>query len=184
MPAASQKLSASCRAFQRMLTLISKRMLAAPFQALQGRFWLHGCTVHNTIFVCLEATAIHHASTCQLSNSPAYMPTLDHLSTRKLTHSSSHHCCFHCRFATAAGKLSMQRVLRAYAVYDTEVGYCQGMNFLAGLLLTYMPNEACAFGGLVVLMQERKLRELYKTDLAQLQVSFCSLDSLSPYSAA
>ena len=58
------------------------------------------------------------------------------------------------------------------------------MNFLAGLLLTYMPNEACAFGGLVVLMQERKLRELYKTDLAQLQVSFCSLDSLSPYIAA
>ena len=61
-------------------------------------------------------------------------------------------------------------MLRAYAVYDTEVGYCQGMNFLAGLLLAYMPNEACAFGGLVVLMQERKLRELYKTDLAQLQV--------------
>lgn len=45
------------------------------------------------------------------------------------------------------------------------------MNFLAGLLLTYMPNEACAFGGLVVLMQERQLRELYRTDLAQLQVS-------------
>lgn len=30
-----------------------------------------------------------------------------------------------CRFASAAGKLSLQRVLRAYAVYDTEVGYCQ-----------------------------------------------------------
>lgn len=51
------------------------------------------------------------------------------------------------------------------------------MNFLAGLLLTYMPNEACAFGALVVLMQERKLRDLYKTDLAQLQVH--SLTSLS-----
>lgn len=48
------------------------------------------------------------------------------------------------------------------------------MNFLAGLLLTYMPNEACAFGGLVVLMQERNLRELYKTDLARLQVGLYS----------
>lgn len=90
----------------------------------------------------------------------------------RLTQIPNHHCCCCCRFSTAAGKLSLQRVLRAYAVYDTEVGYCQGMNFLAGLLLTYMPNEACAFGGLVVLMQERKLRELYKTDLAQLQVSY------------
>ena len=68
-------------------------------------------------------------------------------------------------------------MLRAYAVYDTEVGYCQGMNFLAGLLLAYMPNEACAFGGLVVLMQERKLRELYKTDLAQLQVQQMTSDA-------
>jgi hypothetical protein len=62
------------------------------------------------------------------------------------------------------------RVLRAYAVYDTEVGYCQGMNFLAALLLTWMPNEATAFGGLVVLMQQRMLRDLYKSDLAKLQV--------------
>jgi len=76
------------------------------------------------------------------------------------------------RFATEAGKLSLLRVLRAYAVYDTEVGYCQGMNFLAALLLTWMPNEATAFGGLVVLMQQRMLRDLYKSDLAKLQV-FC-----------
>lgn len=62
-------------------------------------------------------------------------------------------------------------MLRAYAVYDTEVGYCQGMNFLAGLLLTWMPNEATAYAGLVVLMQQRGLRELYKSDLAKLQVT-------------
>lgn len=44
------------------------------------------------------------------------------------------------------------------------------MNFLAALLLTWMPNEATAFGGLVVLMQQRMLRDLYKSDLAKLQV--------------
>ena len=53
-------------------------------------------------------------------------------------------------------------MLRAYAAYDPEVNYCQGMNFLAALLLIWMPSEAEAFGGLVVLMQERGLRELYK----------------------
>ena len=61
-------------------------------------------------------------------------------------------------------------MLRAYAVYDPEVNYCQGMNFLAALLLIWMPSEAEAFGGLVVLMQERGLRELYKTDMSALQV--------------
>ena len=44
------------------------------------------------------------------------------------------------------------------------------MNFLAGVLLTYLPSEADAYGALVVLMKERHLRELYKTDLAWLQV--------------
>ena len=81
------------------------------------------------------------------------------------------------RFTTEAGKLSLMRVLRAYAVYDPEVNYCQGMNFLAALLLIWMPSEAQAFGGLVVLMQERGLRELYKEDMTTLQVrpDLCSL---------
>ncbi len=68
------------------------------------------------------------------------------------------------------GKQGLQRVLRAYAAYDPEVNYCQGMNFLAALLLIWMPSEAEAFGGLVVLMQERGLRELYTTDMSALQV--------------
>ena len=76
-----------------------------------------------------------------------------------------------CRFAGDAGKQSLLRVLRAYAVYDAEVGYCQGMNFLAGLLLTWMPNEATAFGGLVVLMQQRMLRDLYKLDVCVMQIA-------------
>lgn len=79
------------------------------------------------------------------------------------------------RFTTQTGKLGLQRVLRAYAAYDPEVNYCQGMNFLAALLLIWMPTEAEAFGGLVVLMQERGLRDLYKTDMSALQVRHLTL---------
>lgn len=43
------------------------------------------------------------------------------------------------------------------------------MNFVAGLLLQYLP-ERHAFGGLVVLMQDRGLRKYYSTDLSLLQV--------------
>lgn len=40
-----------------------------------------------------------------------------------------------------AGQQSLRRMLQAYAVLDPEVGYCQGMGFIAALLLTYMIEE-------------------------------------------
>lgn len=43
------------------------------------------------------------------------------------------------------------------------------MNFVAGLLLMYLP-ERHAFGGLVVLMQDRGLRKYYSTDMSLIQV--------------
>lgn len=45
------------------------------------------------------------------------------------------------------------------------------MNFLAALLLVWLPREDAAYGALVVLMRERGLRSLYASDLAMLQVS-------------
>ena len=44
------------------------------------------------------------------------------------------------------------------------------MNFLAALMLTWLPWEAEAFGALVLVMQDRGLRELYKADMQMLQV--------------
>ena len=39
------------------------------------------------------------------------------------------------------GQASLRRVLRAYSVHDRDVGYCQGMNFIAGMFLTFMTEE-------------------------------------------
>jgi hypothetical protein len=39
------------------------------------------------------------------------------------------------------GQASLRRVLKAYSVYDREVGYCQGMNFISAMFLTIMPEE-------------------------------------------
>lgn len=46
-------------------------------------------------------------------------------------------------------------VLAAYSMYNCEVGYCQGMSVLAGLLLLYMDEED-AFWGLSVLLSDKK----------------------------
>lgn len=40
---------------------------------------------------------------------------------------------------------SLRRVLHAFAVYNPRIGYCQSLNFLAGLLLLFVETEEYAF---------------------------------------
>jgi len=39
------------------------------------------------------------------------------------------------------GISGLRRILRAYAIHNPEVGYCQALNFLAGTMLLYLPEE-------------------------------------------
>jgi len=55
------------------------------------------------------------------------------------------------------GQAALRRVLRAYSVYDRDVGYCQGMNFIAGMFLTFISEEE-AFWLLVFVMNEKPCR--------------------------
>lgn len=50
---------------------------------------------------------------------------------------------------------SLFNILCAYSMYNSEVGYCQGMSGLAGILLMYMDEED-AFWALVVLLSDKK----------------------------
>ncbi|CAK7306194.1 USP6 N-terminal-like protein [Vulpes lagopus] len=49
------------------------------------------------------------------------------------------------------GQRALFHVLAAYSVYDTEVGYCQGMSEIAAILLMFLPEED-AFWALAQLM--------------------------------
>ncbi|KAI0192463.1 RabGAP/TBC [Astrocystis sublimbata] len=40
---------------------------------------------------------------------------------------------------------SLRRVLHAFAIYNPRIGYCQSLNFLAGLLLLFVETEENAF---------------------------------------
>jgi hypothetical protein len=44
----------------------------------------------------------------------------------------------HAMFEAAALRLSLRRVLHAYANHDPELGYVQGMGFIAAMLLSYL----------------------------------------------
>ena len=55
------------------------------------------------------------------------------------------------------GQAKLRRVLRAYSVFDPDVGYCQGMNFIAGMFITFVEEED-AFWILVNVMNESPCR--------------------------
>lgn len=68
-----------------------------------------------------------------------------------------------------AGQLSLYNLLKAYSLLDTEVGYCQGISFVAGVLLLHMSEEQ-AFDTLKFLMYDLGLRRQYRPDMISLQV--------------
>lgn len=51
---------------------------------------------------------------------------------------------------------SVFNVLVAYSMFNTEIGYCQGMNNLAAILLMYLGDEETAFWGMHSLITNRK----------------------------
>ncbi|KAI5640083.1 rab-GTPase-TBC domain-containing protein [Phthorimaea operculella] len=85
----------------------------------------------------------------------------------------------HSYFASALGpgQLALYNILKAYSLLDPDVGYCQGLSFVAGTLLLHM-EEAEAFVLLRHLMFRRGLRKQYLPDMQALQVQLYQLSRL------
>ncbi|XP_077136032.1 TBC1 domain family member 1 isoform X3 [Ranitomeya variabilis] len=76
-----------------------------------------------------------------------------------------------------AGQLSLYNILKAYSLLDPEVGYCQGLSFVAGVLLLHMSEED-AFKLLKFLMYDMGLRKQYRPDMVTLQIQMYQLSRL------
>ncbi|KAF7666229.1 hypothetical protein LDENG_00114520 [Lucifuga dentata] len=76
-----------------------------------------------------------------------------------------------------AGQLSLYNLLKAYSLLDPEVGYCQGLSFIAGVLLLHMGEEE-AFNMLKFLMYDVGLRKQYRPDMIILQIQMYQLSRL------
>jgi len=79
--------------------------------------------------------------------------------------------------AGGVGQEALFRISKAYSVYDSEIGYCQGQSFLIAALLLQMPEEQ-AFGVLVQIMQRYGLRDMFRENFEQLQLRFYQLQRL------
>ncbi|XP_039120692.1 LOW QUALITY PROTEIN: growth hormone-regulated TBC protein 1 [Dioscorea cayenensis subsp. rotundata] len=67
---------------------------------------------------------------------------------------------------TPEGKAALRRVLVAYSFRDSDVGYCQGLNYIAALLLLVMKTEEDAFWMLAVLLENVLVNDCYTDNLS------------------
>ncbi|KPI83740.1 putative rab6 GTP-binding protein [Leptomonas seymouri] len=74
-----------------------------------------------------------------LVTSPGYAAALEAID-RDIGRTFPHHVLFHGALRPPVGQCQLQRLLRAYATRDPEVGYCQGMAFVAAVVLMAAPE--------------------------------------------
>ncbi|KAN0091151.1 Rab-GTPase-TBC domain containing protein [Tylopilus felleus] len=75
------------------------------------------------------------------------------------------------------GQENLFNVLKAYSLYDPQVGYCQGLSFIVAVLLLNMPDEQ-AFCLLVRLMHTYDLRGHFLPEMPKLQLRLFQFDRL------
>lgn len=104
-------------------------------------------------------------------------PEVESIIARDLGRTFPTHVLF--RDVDGVGQTRLRDILHAYACIDPEVGYVQGMGFLAGTLMTQMDTEE-SFWALHSLMHNSRyrLREMYRPGFPMLQCFFFQLKKL------
>ncbi|EPY23636.1 rab-like GTPase activating protein [Strigomonas culicis] len=79
-----------------------------------------------------------------------------------------------------AGQRQLRNILRAYVNYNPQVGYCQGMGFLAATLLLQIENEENTFWCFCGLMEHEpyEMKHLYQTGFPGLHMHFFVFERL------
>ncbi|EAL68982.1 RabGAP/TBC domain-containing protein [Dictyostelium discoideum AX4] len=80
-------------------------------------------------------------------------------------------------FNNEQGQNSLFRILKAYSIMDPEIGYTQGMSFIAAVLLSEM-DETESFWTFTSIMKNYKLSTLFCHDLSLLRQYLYVIDRL------
>ncbi|BFZ55038.1 hypothetical protein PYCC9005_002076 [Savitreella phatthalungensis] len=75
------------------------------------------------------------------------------------------------------GQMDLGRVLRAYSIYDAELGYCQGLGFIVAPLLLNM-SDCEAFCCLVRIMEHHGVRAMFLPTLEGLKLRLYQFEKL------
>eukprot|EP00271_Cylindrocystis_brebissonii_P022829 TRINITY_DN893_c0_g1_i1.p1 TRINITY_DN893_c0_g1~~TRINITY_DN893_c0_g1_i1.p1 ORF type:complete len:1193 (+),score=268.35 TRINITY_DN893_c0_g1_i1:794-4372(+) len=77
-----------------------------------------------------------------------------------------------------AGQMALFDVIKAYSIMDPEIGYCQGMAFVAAVLLMHMEEAEDAFCCFVYMLYRGGMRTVFSPSMEQLQVRLYQLSQL------
>lgn len=86
--------------------------------------------------------------------------------TRQIDHDLPRTFPGHPWLDTPAGHAALRRVLVGYSFRDSDVGYCQGLNYVAALLLLVMKTEEDAFWMIAVLLENVLVNDCYTSNLS------------------
>lgn len=73
---------------------------------------------------------------------------------------------------------ALKNILKVYAFYNPEVGYCQGMNYIAGTIYSLFQQEDLSLKFMIALIEKFQMKELFTNELAKLKQYFYVLDRL------
>jgi hypothetical protein len=76
------------------------------------------------------------------------------------------------------GQESLFNIMKAYSLYDSEVGYCQGLSFIAGILLLQHKEPDLVFSLLVRIMHQYDLRKNYIAGMEGLHLRLYQFDQI------
>ena len=74
--------------------------------------------------------------------------------------------------------ISLTNILKAFAYNNPDVGYCQGMNFIAGFLYFLLRDEYNAFSFFQKLVRKYEMSNLYSRNVPLLKKHFYRMDRL------
>ena len=131
-------------------------------RSVRGQVWW--TMVHADKVQGMYAADYYQQLLCQPS------PVVDAID-KDITRTFRGHELFATRYGD--GQKMLYNILRAYSIYDPELGYCQGMSEIAAVLVMMMAEEE-AFWVLVQLLADPKyaMRELFLPGMHAIQTHF------------
>ncbi|ORX92918.1 RabGAP/TBC [Basidiobolus meristosporus CBS 931.73] len=130
-------------------------------QRLRGVLWQTMCHGRSTYLETMYNQLLHEPSPYEriiIRDLPRTFPKLDMFKDQG-----------------GVGQTRLFNVMKAYAIYDDGVGYCQGMGFLVGPLLMNMPERE-AFCVFVRLMEDYGMRSMFTREDGRLRVKALSVE--------
>lgn len=81
-------------------------------------------------------------------------------------------------FAEYSTKTKFENILNAYSIFDSDMGYCQGLQFIVAPLLFHFKDDLKTFNALVKIFELNKLRPIYDHEMSGLHLWFFQFDKI------